>query len=218
MKAEYALLDNLEQRFKKHRQEADRALEALSSCPQDDGIYHLKTVDQVVLHSKAMLGRAQGIVLGDLFPSPFELLAESLGETADRGVEVICRVYGKEHIPGVITQQLTDHDPALDAWPGQQINIVIDGEEHLLALLSRDMESVHEAVWSNSTFLSCLHHNHLASEIFVTSLRSGQADLSATTEKKLEHISLLSFRPSGLETLFKRYRVDSHSPEEGSVL
>ena len=205
------LLDNLEQRFKQHRREANRALESLSSSPQDDGIYHLKTVDQIIQQSKAMLERAQGIVLCDLFPGPFGLLADSLSETAAKGVHVICRVYDEEQIPGVITQQLTEHDPALDTWPGQQINIVIDGEEHLLGLLTKDMERVHEAVWSNSTFLSCMQHNHIASEILFTNLESGHADLSATDKEKLKHISLLAFRPSGLETLTKRYRTDPPS-------
>ena len=208
------LLDNLEQRFKQHRLKADRALEALSSRPQDDGIYHLKTVDQVIRQSKAMLERAQGIVLCDLFPGPFGLLADSLREVAGKRIHVICRVYGGEQIPGVITQRLNGHDPALDSWPGQQINIVIDGEEHLLGLLAKDMKSVHEAVWSNSTFLSCLHHNHIASEIMLTNLESEQTGLSAAAEEKLKKISLLTFRPSGLKTLIQRYRPDTQSPNE----
>ncbi|MCP4569450.1 MAG: TrmB family transcriptional regulator [FCB group bacterium] len=205
------LLDNLERRFKQHRREADQALKALTSSPQDDGIYHLKTVDQVIRQSEAMLERARGIVLCDLFPGPFELLSDSLGETAIRGVTVICRVYSKEHIPGVITQQLSEKDPALDAWPGQHINIVIDAEEHLLGLLTRDMKSVHEAVWSNSTFLSCLHHNHLTAEILYTNLKSEQTEMSPADKEKLRDISLLAFRPSGLETLIQRYRTDPPS-------
>ncbi|MBU8934657.1 MAG: TrmB family transcriptional regulator [candidate division Zixibacteria bacterium] len=215
------LLDKLEQCFKQHRQEADRALKTLSSSPQDDGIYHLKTVDQVISQSIAMLDRAKGIVLCDLSPGPFSLLADSLRETATRGVRIICRVYSEVQIPDVITQQLTGYDPALDTWPGQQISIVVDAEEHLLGLLTKDMKGVHETVWSNSTYLSCLHHNHVASEILYTNLESGQANLSAEAEEKLKNISLLTFRPSGLETLIKRYRTtppsfDQHSSEKES--
>ncbi len=211
------LLDSLEQRFRQHRREADRALRALSSTRPDDGIYHLKTVDRVIRQSEAMLERAQGIVLCDLFPGPFERLADSLSKAAGRGVCVVCRVYNEEHIPGVITQNLSGSEPALDAWPGQQINIVIDGEEHLLGLLSKDMESVLVAVWSGSTFLSCLHHNHVASEIQYMIKESGQTDLSAEAKEKLQSISLLAFRPSGLETLIKRYRTDTPSSGEENV-
>jgi sugar-specific transcriptional regulator TrmB len=208
------LLDNLEHRFKQNRQEANRALEALSSRPWDDRIYHLKTVDQVIQRSKAMLAQARGIVLCDLFPGPFGRLADALAETASRDVRVICRVYNSEEIPGVVTQQPAGHDPALDIWPGQQINIVVDGEQHLLGLLAGDMESVHEAIWSSSTFLSCMHHNHVALEILFTTIKSEHADLLATAGEKLNHISLLAFRPSGLETLIKHYQTDTLSPDE----
>ncbi len=199
------VLSNLEQRFKQHSRDANQALQFLSSNQQDDGIYHLKSVDHVIQLSKVMLERAKGIVLCDLFPGPFGLLADCLKETADRGVCVVCRVYDEEQLPGVITQKLIGQGSALEIWPGQQIDIVVDAEEHLLGLLSKDMESVHEAVWSSSTFLSCLHHNNIAAEIVYSSIESGQTDLSAETKEKLKNISLLTFRPSGLKTLVKRY-------------
>ncbi|MCP4705217.1 MAG: TrmB family transcriptional regulator [candidate division Zixibacteria bacterium] len=209
------LLDNLEQRFQQNSRDADRALQFLSSHQQDDGIYHLKSVDRVIQQSKAILKRAKGIVLCDLFPGPFGLLADCLKETADRGVCVVCRVYNEEQLPGVITQKLIGQDSALEIWPGQQIDIVVDAEEHLLGLLAKDMKSVHEAVWSSSTFLSCLHHNNIAAEIVYSSIESGQTDLSAETKGKLENISLLTFRPSGLKTLIQRYQPNKSLNKEG---
>ncbi len=207
------LLDNLEQRFRQHTIEADRALKALSRQSPDDGIYHLKTVDQVIQRSKAMLQRARGIVLCDLFPGPFRLLADSLGETAARGVYVACRVYEGELVPGVQTHQLAKHVHSLDDWPGQQISIIVDSEEHLLGLLAKDMEKVHEAVWSSSTFLSCMHHNNVAAEILFTILKSENPALYASFEDKLDRISLLAFRPSGLKTLNNRYQPSNDKPE-----
>ncbi|MCK5064539.1 MAG: TrmB family transcriptional regulator [Candidatus Fermentibacteraceae bacterium] len=200
------LLDNLEQHFRQHRREAYNALEALSRQVPDDGIYHLKTVDQVIQRSKAMLDRARGIVLCDLFPDPFGLLADSLSECASRGVCVACKVYGDEQIPGVNTYQLTKDKRALDIWPGQHISIVVDGEEHLLGLLTRDMESVHEAVWSNSTFLSCMHHNNLAGEILYTAFKSEHPAIVTPFEEEMIQVSLLEFQPSGLKTLCNRYQ------------
>ncbi|MCK5115923.1 MAG: TrmB family transcriptional regulator [Candidatus Aegiribacteria sp.] len=200
------LLNNLEQRFRQNSREANSALEALSRQSPDDGIYHLKTVDQVIQRGRAMLKRAQGIVLCDLFPGPFELLADSLSETAARGVLVACKVYNDEQIPGVKTCQLTEDKQALDIWPGQQISIIIDSEEYLLGLLTRDMTSVHEAVWSNSTFLSCIHHNNVASEILFTGIKSEHPALYDAFEEGFNHISLLKFHPSGLETLRQRYK------------
>ncbi|MCD4700356.1 MAG: TrmB family transcriptional regulator [Candidatus Aegiribacteria sp.] len=200
------LLNNLERRFMQHRLEADRALEDLSRQSPDDGIYHLKTVDQVIQRSRAMLKRASGIVLCDLFPGPFGLLADSLSESAARGVLVACKVYGDEQISGVKTYQLTEREQALDIWPGQQISIIIDSEEYLLGLLSRDMTSVHEAVWSNSTFQSCIHHNNVSAEILFTAIKSEHPALYASFEEELNQISLLAFQPSGLEMLCQRYQ------------
>ena len=208
------LLNNLEQRFRQHRREANIALEALSRQPADDGIYHLKTVDQVIQRSRAMLERARGIVLCDLFPGPFELLADSLSECAARGVLVACKVYGDEQIRGVKTFQLTEREQALDIWPGQQISIIIDSEEYLLGLLARDMTSVHEAVWSSSTFLSCIHHNNVSAEILFTAIKSEHPALYASFEEELNQISLLTFQPSGLETLRQRYQSTHQSPRE----
>ena len=195
------LLNNLEQRFRQHRQEASSALEALSRQSPDSGIYHLKTVDQVIQRSKAMLKRAQGIVLCELFPGPFALLRDSLRESAARGVRVACKVYNDEQLPGVNTYQLAEREQALDIWPGQQISVIVDSEEYLIGLISRDMTSVHEAVWSNSTFLSCIHHNNVSAEILFTAIKSEYPDLHASFEKKLNHISLLTFKPTGLDTL-----------------
>jgi len=52
-----------------------------------------------------MLKRAQGMVLCDLFPGPFSLLADSLSETAARGAHVICRVY-EEELPAPTGEKL----------------------------------------------------------------------------------------------------------------
>jgi predicted DNA-binding transcriptional regulator len=208
------LLNKLEQRFKKHCRKANRALEALSSSPQDEGIYRLKTVDQVIQQSIVMLKQAQDIVLCDLFPGPFNLLTDSLIETAARGVNVICRIYEGEQIPGVTTLPLAKYNPIYDSWPGQHINIVIDAEEYLIGLLSKDMKSVYEAVWSRSIFLSCQHHNHLVGEIFYVNLESKQRNLSLEAKKKLKNISLLKFYPSGLKTLIQRYQTDKSSNDK----
>lgn len=200
------LLDKLERDFQEHSREANLALESLSTEVQDDGIYHLKTVDQVIQRGKAMLKRAKEIVVCDLFPGPMKLLTDSLEETATRGVLVACRVYSGEKISGVQTHQFSDQGRALRDWPGQQISIVVDSEEHMLGLLARDMKSVHEAVWSSSTFLSCIHHNNVVAEILFTALKSADPALVPSLEKKVSQISLVSARPSGMKTLCKRYK------------
>ena len=199
------VLDNLEKQFHRHRLEAKRELQALPSPSVYAGIFHLKSVEQVIQRAKAMVGEASKIVLCDLSPGPCGQMAEALREAAASGVLVACHVYAEEEIEGVHTLHVTSHDLASVDWPGQQISVVVDSHEHLLGLLAKDMESVHEAVWSSSTFLSCMQHNNLAAELVVigpSSKYSGPADDVA---KLLNNISLMQFRPPGLETLIRRY-------------
>jgi HTH-type transcriptional regulator, sugar sensing transcriptional regulator len=92
-----------------------------------------------------------------------------------------------------------DPGAAREVWPGQQLSLVVDAREHLLALLSDDLETVHQAVWSNSTFLSCMHHNHVAVEIELT--RGDRVRPRRSPASTL----LLKARPPGLADLQRRY-------------
>lgn len=199
------VLDNLEKQFHRHRLEAKRELQTLPSPSVYGGIFHLKSVEQVIQRAKAMVGEASAIVLCDLSPDPCRQMAGTLREAAASGVVVACHVYAEEEIEGVHTLHVTSHDLTSTDWPGQQISVVVDSREHLLGLLAKDMESVHEAVWSNSNFLSCMQHNNLAGELVAigpSSRYSGPADDVAEV---LDNISLMQFRPPGLETLIRRY-------------
>jgi hypothetical protein len=70
----------------------------------------------------------------------------------------------------------------------------------LIALLSKDAQSVHQAVWSNSTFLSCLQYNALHGEIVSTDMR-----LNRRGDSTLEALSLTRLKPQGFQKLNERY-------------
>jgi hypothetical protein len=54
---------------------------------------------------------------------------------------------------------VVEHGPlSIDRWRSEQLNVVVDGREHVAALLSRDLSVVHQAIWSDSLYLSCLMH------------------------------------------------------------
>jgi len=199
------VLNNLERRFHRHRLEAKRELQALPSPSMYAGIFHLKSVEQVMERAKAMVGEAKAIVLCDLSPGPCRQMAGVLREAAASGVLVACHVYAEEEIEGVHTLQVTSHDLASVDWPGQQISVVVDSREHLLGLLAMDMETVHEAVWSSSNFLSCIQHNNLAAELIAIGPVSRYSGPSDDVAKLLSRVSLMQFRPPGLETLIRRY-------------
>lgn len=50
-------------------------------------------------------------------------------------------------------------------WPGQWLNLVVDGRQHVLALLTPDCDGVRQAVWSGSPYLSWVYHCAVAAEV-----------------------------------------------------
>lgn len=192
------LLAGLERRAREKREVARALLSERADRPEDDRVYALKARDQVLERARAMLGRAREIVLADLFPGPLDALAADLAAAAARGVRVAAKVYERRDVPGVAEVLEPDAARALSEWPGHQLTLVVDAEEHLLALFDDALARVHQAVWSRSTFLSCLHHNHVAMELLHTAWR-GRDSLSGSDA--LVGISLLSSRPPGLRRL-----------------
>jgi sugar-specific transcriptional regulator TrmB len=195
------LLAGLERRARERREVARAALAARSADVADDRVYTLRARDQVLERARAMLGRAREIVLGDLFPGPLEAVAPDLAAAAARGVRVVVKTYSRLDVPGVATVDEADAARALSGWPGQQLTLVADADEHLLALFDVSLANVLQAVWSRSTFLSCLHHNHVAMELLHAAWRERG---SLATSDALVGISLLSSRPPGLRRLWER--------------
>ena len=128
------LLAGLERRAREKREAARAALADRSADVADDRVYTLRGRDQVLERARAMLGRAREIVLGDLFPGPLEALAADLAAAAARGVRVVVKVYSPLDVPGVAEVPEADAARALSGWPGQQLSLVADADEHLLAL------------------------------------------------------------------------------------
>jgi sugar-specific transcriptional regulator TrmB len=187
------LVGALERNFAGQAKAAREALAKLEKSEADDRIYHLKTVDQVIDRAVAMIGRAQQIVLVDAFAEPLALIAEALKAAAARGVVVAGLTYGAPPAGQLKLIVSTASDFALRRWPGRQLSVVTDAQEHLLALFSPDMTGVKHGVWSDSRFLACLQHSGLCAEIRLASLR--------TTGEPLDEIALLESYPPGLADL-----------------
>lgn len=196
------LLERLERSFAARKAEAVARLGRLQACEEDDHIYRLEDPEQVLARARAMLGRARRIALLDIFPAPFSALEEDLKAALGRGVRVAAQLYAPAQLPGADLVLNAPGAELLDSWPGQQLSLVVDASEHLLALLSHDGHRVQQAVWSASTFLSCMHHNHLACELRLTA----QQAAAPKGPDPLAHLSLLRANPPGLGALKERFR------------
>jgi predicted transcriptional regulator len=164
------LLAQLDRKFQEHRQQAEQALADLERPSQDDRIYRLQSADQVFERCRNMLSACRQVALLDIFPQPLLTLRGDVEQAAARGVQVALKVYEAVQVAGAEILVQTDGHATLQRWPGQWVNLAVDGNEFLLALLRSDCVGVHQAVWSGSAYLSWIYFNGLSSELVVTGL------------------------------------------------
>jgi sugar-specific transcriptional regulator TrmB len=164
------LLAQLDRSFQRRRQEATKALGTLSGGADDDRIYQLRSREQVLERCHQMLARAQELAVLDVFPSPLEEIRPSVESAAARGIRVALRAYQPATVRGAELFVDPRGASVLKRWPGQWLNLVIDGQEFMLAFLSSDGTGVHQAVWSGSAYLSLVYYSAVRSELSLGAL------------------------------------------------
>jgi sugar-specific transcriptional regulator TrmB len=158
-------LQGLERRFFQLKSEAKRELAKLKPAPDDERIYTLRTPDQVFERLRQMLQMCQQIALLDLFPLALDKIRDDIKIAASRGIRIAVKVYQPCKIPGVEVVLAQHGDRTLQRWPGLWANLIIDGEEHLLAFFSKDAKRILQAVWSANTYTSWVYHSSLMFEL-----------------------------------------------------
>lgn len=163
-------LKTRQQRFDAQIEQTGAVLQALETPPAYDGVYQLGTVELALTRARSMLQGAQKIALVDAFPAPLEQLHTEITAAAERGVNILLQAYDARYtdntIPHIDTVQAFLSDRTLAIWPGHQLNIVVDGREVLLCFFSKDMQRVHQAVWSSSRYLASILLLGLRQEFF----------------------------------------------------
>jgi HTH-type transcriptional regulator, sugar sensing transcriptional regulator len=161
------LFAHIEERRRNRIEQASRALATLQPATGDDGVYTLTSRRQILERCRDMLARAEQVALLDLFPDVLGELRETIEATAARGVLVAVQVYEPARLAGVEIVLQPNAAAIQKRWPGQWLNLVIDGAEHLIAFLGKD---VLQAVWSRSPYLSWIYHSGLWSEMVASRL------------------------------------------------
>ena len=166
------LLGQMERDFRARQSRAAEALARAHHETSDDGVYQLKSVEQVMERCRAMLDRCTQIALLDIFPGALAGLRSDIERTTARGIDVALKVYEPAEMAGAQVAVHPHGQRTLKRWSGQWLNLVIDGSEHLLAYLTADGNGVHQAVWSRSPFLSWVYHGALWSEVVLGQLNN----------------------------------------------
>jgi sugar-specific transcriptional regulator TrmB len=223
------LLARLGRDFERRRARAKRTLARLRPDTADDRVYQMRTVEQVFERCRSMLAECRRIALIDIFPEPFAVLRPDIERAAARGVDVALQAYLPVSVAGVDVVVPPSAGDVLDRWPGQQLNVVIDAEQHLLALLESGGRRVLQAVWSQSAYLSCLHHSGLGCELALAALRrevgaTDGADIDGNALRRVlaRQRKVVSWDNPGYQTLMARHGkpqrggADLPHTEEGS--
>ena len=164
------LLARLGRSFAERRERAAGALARFREAPADDRVYQMRSREQVMERARQMLERAERIALLDVFPGPLEVLRPDLERAAARGIDVALKIYAPAEIAGAETILSARGAQVLGRWPGEWVNLVVDGAEHLLAFLAPDGDGVNQAVWSGSAYLSWVYQSAVSGELILARL------------------------------------------------
>lgn len=159
-------LGNLEATHQAKISQARQTLSGLElKSAADDRIYRFESAAAVINQAKQMLVGCKQIAVLDIFPKALEAIRPEILALAEQGKQVYVQAYAPAELPNCHLVAVEEQEiPFQEIFEGEQLNIVIDGEETLLALLSPDLNRVRQAVWSKSVYLSFLMHVGLMRE------------------------------------------------------
>lgn len=163
------------------------ALEKLRTPPEDERVYRLQTREQVLERAREMLRRCKQMALISAFPEPLAALREELEAASARGIGILLKAYRPVEVVGAHIVLSNEAGLMLESLPGQELDVVIDAEEHLLSMLAWEGEGVLQAIWSASVFLSYGQANGLYAEWDLTRL-NGLIRAGTPTELLRERI------------------------------
>lgn len=137
---------------------AREALAGLAVEQQQARLFQIPTVSAALERASRMLAAAEEIVVLDVFPESLAQLRDDVSAAVDRGVKLFVQVYAPFRLQGAKVVLCSQADEVLQHWKCEQLNLVVDGREVLLALMNRSLTTIHQAIWSNSLYLSCMMH------------------------------------------------------------
>lgn len=124
----------------------------------DEKTYSIESIPLVFERFKNMMDKAKVIAVIDVFPNALDLVIDTIREAINRGVEVHIQVYKLIEIKGADLAYSPIGEKALSHWKSEQLNLIIDGEEYLTALMDKSLTKIIQATWSNNYYMACTLH------------------------------------------------------------
>jgi len=154
------LLGRIGREFQTHRDLASKALKELGQSKPDDRTYQIRSLDGVLERTRQMLADAKAVVLASGPEFVIGELRQEVVAAVTRGVDVVIRSTSDE---GLGQAEFVPADGS-DGSDWAELQVVVDGQQHLVAFVSHDGGLIH-ALWSQNTLLSLIHHRGLSAEL-----------------------------------------------------
>ena len=203
------LIAQLEHSFQAKKQ---GLLESLTKLEQEDEkderIYRVDSVSLLLEKARTMLAKCEAIAVIDGFPQVLEILQPDIETAVNRGIQVIIQAYAPFSMPNATITIIPDAEGNLVTWQSEQLNIIIDANETLLALMSCDLQEVYQSIWSQSVYLAFILHVGLIRENDAHTLLQMENSPSYFVETQNLFALDTQFIPShvpGLQEIFSRY-------------
>ncbi|WP_066630015.1 TrmB family transcriptional regulator [Labilibacter marinus] len=120
----------------------------------DERSYSINSTDLAFEKFCSMMDQCKQIAIIDIFPEPFKRVKSSIIDAIKRGVKVHIQVYDPVELPGAEIAYTSMASNVLEYWQSQQMNVIIDGEQHLLSLMNNATTEILQAKWSNNLYES----------------------------------------------------------------
>jgi sugar-specific transcriptional regulator TrmB len=201
--------ESIEAGIKRKTLETKKAFNKPKNETYDEKNYQVQSADLVFEKSRQMLKSCSTIVMLDAFPKVVDVLMDDITDAIKRGIEVYLQVYEDVQVKGANMVLIDAHATVLEYWKSQQLNLVIDGKEHILALLSENLEEVYQATWSRNLYLSSMLHMGFSNHFAVWRIKQipPGPEYSKQVKKILQKQTVLSSgKVPGVEEMLNRFR------------
>ncbi len=151
------LLAKLTRDFEWRRAEAEMRLASLDSRAEDDRVYALRSRAQLIERTRKVLFSSERVVLMACAWHLAHEVREAISGCVGRKVRVLVCCPEPLDIPGLEWGQAKTRQ-------FEELRLVADGAEHIVALLRNSSGQVNQAIWSRSAFLSSVLYRGLSAE------------------------------------------------------
>jgi hypothetical protein len=137
-------------------------------------VFKLESIEQVNERAEEMILNVQRSIVVDAFPVALSLISEYLEKVAAKKgknkVSVVVNSYDGKSLKNCVMVKKSMAAETLKIYTDSWLNLVVDGDKYLLAVVKKDDLQLRHGIWSNSPYLSFALYSGIASEMALSAV------------------------------------------------